>query len=78
MPTLCQHETVTIFGSESRGLSNFIMLSCDSCFYEFETETNATELPCLECGVMISADVHTQGLGFCLPCSDKFWSHEDE
>jgi hypothetical protein len=33
-------------------------------------------LPCDNCGKLIPADVHSEELGFCLPCSNKFWSHK--
>lgn len=33
-------------------------------------------LPCDNCGTAIPADVHSEELGFCLPCSNKFWEHK--
>lgn len=32
--------------------------------------------PCDNCGTAISADVHAEELGFCLTCSNNFWSHK--
>ena len=34
--------------------------------------------PCVDCGVMIDADVHAEELGMCLDCSNVYWSHDDE
>jgi len=34
--------------------------------------------PCVDCNIMIDADVWQEELGMCLDCSDKYWSHEDE
>lgn len=32
-------------------------------------------MPCDNCGTAIPADVHSEELGYCLPCSNNFWSH---
>jgi hypothetical protein len=34
--------------------------------------------PCVDCNIMIDADVWQEELGMCLDCSNKYWSHEDE
>jgi hypothetical protein len=34
--------------------------------------------PCDHCGVPIDSDIHTEELGMCLDCSDKYWGHEGE
>ncbi len=33
-------------------------------------------VPCDNCGKSMPADVHSEELGFCLPCSNKFWEHK--
>ncbi len=37
-----------------------------------------TEKPCDTCGVLIDADIHAEELGFCVDCSNAYFSHEDE
>jgi hypothetical protein len=37
-----------------------------------------TKLPCDTCGVLIDADIHAEELGFCVDCSNAYFSHEDE
>jgi hypothetical protein len=34
--------------------------------------------PCDHCGVPIDSDIHTEELGMCLDCSNKYWGHEGE
>ena len=35
-------------------------------------------LPCVDCGILIDADIHEEELGMCIDCSNKYWSHDDE
>jgi NMD protein affecting ribosome stability and mRNA decay len=37
-----------------------------------------SELPCVDCGTMVDADIHAEELGLCLDCSNNFWGHDDE
>jgi hypothetical protein len=33
---------------------------------------------CVDCPVMIEADVWEEELGMCLDCSNAYWSHDEE
>jgi hypothetical protein len=53
----------------------------DSYYYATQSEKitmEETEKPCVECGVMVDADIHAEELGFCIPCQHEYFSHEDE
>ena len=34
--------------------------------------------PCIDCAVLIDADVYVEELGMCIECSNTYWSHDDE
>jgi NMD protein affecting ribosome stability and mRNA decay len=36
------------------------------------------EKPCIDCGVMIDADIWHEELGMCVDCSNKYFNHEEE
>ena len=33
---------------------------------------------CNECGVPMDSETHTEELGMCLDCSNRFWSHSED
>jgi hypothetical protein len=47
---------------------------CECCYQERKDNTK----PCDHCGVPIDSDIHTEELGMCLDCSNKYWGHEGE
>lgn len=34
--------------------------------------------PCDYCSTPIDSDIHEEEMGMCLPCSNAYWSHNDE
>lgn len=45
---------------------------------EFGLDSDEELLPCDTCGEMITAATYGEELGFCQPCSDAYFSHEDD
>ena len=50
---------------------------CDVCEGEGEYEYTYTR-PCVYCQTPVDHDTWFEELKMCLPCSDKYWTHEDE
>lgn len=50
---------------------------CDICEGEQEYEYTP-QRPCRVCGEPVDHDIWFEELGFCLECSNDYFSHEDE